>query len=256
MENTNIDKSIYNVFDIGNKVKELYYIIAENEGEVDDEQFSLLQFQKNEIKQNGIDIIHVRDKIQSVSDMLSKQIERLTELKAKKDKQIVAIEKALMWVLLNFGEQDKKGIWRLDLDIAQLSTRKNPESVVIEDEALVPNEYKKFDLIIKDLTIKQLKQIKELLYSEEYPPIENLSKDNIKETQKVSKKELKPKLVELENNREIILGVKQLLEEEFEKEVVTKEYYDNASQELQEKIDMLPDYGAYIKEGDLNLNIK
>lgn len=256
MQNTPLEKSIHNIYDIGIKVKELYNIIEENDGEVDDEQYSQLHFEKSEIKKVGCDILSLRNIIDSQSDMIVDEITRLLELKAKKDKQIVNIEKALMWVLLNFGEQDKKGIWRLDLDIAQLSTRKNPESIVIEDEALVPNEYKKFDFLIKDLTIKQLEQIKELLYSEEYPPIENLSKDNIKETQKVSKKELKPKLVELEHDRDMLLDTKQLLEESFEKELVTKDYYDNASQELQEKIDMLPDYRAYIKEGALNLVIK
>lgn len=245
MEQTNIDKNIYNVFDIGNKVKELYYIIAENEGEVDEEQYSLLQFQKNEIKQNGIDIIHVRDKIQSVSDMLSKQIERLTELKAKKDKQIVAIEKALMWVLLNFGEQDKKGIWRLDLDIAQLSTRKNPESVVIEDESLVPNDYKKFEYTIKDLTFEQAEIIQKLFAGDlEINKIEQISKFNVelKLNQKVSKKELKPKLVESEL-------LKEKLKKDFETGVIDELEFDQINDEI-------TNYGAYIKEGDLNLVIK
>jgi len=246
MQNTELEKSIHNIYDIGIKVKELYNIIEENDGEVDDEQYSLLQFEKSEIKKVGCDIITVRDGIQSVSDMLSKQIERLTELKAKKDKQITNIEKALMWVLLNFGEQDKKGIWRLDLDIAQLSTRKNPESVVIEDEALVPNEYKKFDLIIKDLTSEQLEEIGNLLETS------SLNKrnsgedvcviDNVRITPKVSKKELKPKLVELQKDIDN-------LENKYSNEEITTEEY-------RESLETIPNLGAYIKEGDLNLVIK
>lgn len=242
MQNTELEKSIHNIYDIGIKVKELYNIIEENDGEVDDEQYSLLQFEKSEIKKVGCDLIGLTNIIKSQNDMIDFEINRLEELKAKKDKQVKNIEKALMWVLLNFGEQDKKGIWRLDLDIANLTTRKNPESVVIEDEALVPNEYKKFDFLIKDLTIKQLEQIKELLYSEEYPPIENLSKDNIKETQKVSKKELKPKLVELQKDIDN-------LENKYSNEEITTEEY-------RESLETIPNLGAYIKEGDLNLVIK
>jgi len=246
MQNTELEKSIHNIYDIGIKVKELYNIIEENDGEVDDEQYSLLQFEKSEIKKVGCDIITVRDGIQSVSDMLSKQIERLTELKAKKDKQIVNIEKALMWVLLNFGEQDKKGIWRLDLDIANLSTRKNPESVVIEDESLVPNDYKKFDFTIKDLTSEQLEEIGNLLETS------SLNKrnsgedvcviDNVRITQKVSKKELKPKLVELQKDIDN-------LENKYSNEEITTEEY-------RESLETIPNLGAYIKEGDLNLVIK
>lgn len=246
MQNTELEKSIHNIYDIGIKVKELYNIIEENDGEVDDEQYSQLQFEKSEIKTVGCDLIGLTKIITSQNDMLDFEIERLELLKAKKKKQIANIEKALMWVLLNFGEQDKKGIWRLDLDIANLTTRKNPESVVIEDEALVPNEYKKFDFLIKDLTIKQLEQIKELLYSEEYPPIENLSKDNIKETQKVSKKELKLTLQELQNK------INKINDKLFGDDMLSEEQKN----ELEAEKEKLPDYGAYIKEGDLNLVIK
>lgn len=243
MQNTELEKSIHNIYDIGIKVKELYNIIEENEGEIDDEQYSLLQFEKSEIKKVGCDIITVRDGIQSVSDMLSKQIERLTELKAKKDKQIKNIEKALLWVLLNFGEQDKKGIWRLDLDIAQLSTRKNTEKTIVEDESLVPNEYKKFDLEIKDLTKLELEAIESFMkgWNQSKLEIDNVITET-KITQKVSKKELKPKLVELQKEIDNI-------ENEYNNEQITTEEYTQLLEEI-------PNLGAYIKEGDLNLVIK
>lgn len=81
-----------------------------------------------------------------------------------------------------------------------------------------------------------------MLYSEEYPPIENLSKDNIKETQKVSKKELKPKLIELQKD------IDNLESKYSNEEIDTEEY--------RESLETIPNLGAYIKEGDLNLVIK
>ncbi len=244
MQNTELEKSIHNIYDIGIKVKQLYDIIEENEGEIDDEQYSLLQLEKSEIKKVGCDIIGLKNIINSQSVMLSDEINRLSELKAKKDKQIANIEKALMWVLLNFGEQDNKGIWRLDLDIANLSTRKNPESVVIEDESLVPNDYKKFDYTIKDLTFEQLEQI-QLIFNPDNNDLINfeiLQKLENKLIQKVSKKELKPVLAELQT-------ITDKIEQEYKVQFLNDEEYRS-------KLESLPNYGAYIKEGDLNLVIK
>ncbi len=249
MQNTELEKSIHNIYDIGIKVKELYHIIEENDGEVDDEQFSLLQFEKNEIKKVGCDLIGLTNIITSQNDMIDFEINRLEELKAKKDKQIVNIEKALMWVLLNFGEQDKKGIWRLDLDIANLSTRKNPESVVIEDESLVPNDYKKFDLIIKDLTSEQLEFFQKFFAGDIIPEeIDKIQALNIegKTIQKVSKKELKLTLQELQNK------INKINDKLFGDDMLSEEQKN----ELEAEKEKLPDYGAYIKEGDLNLVIK
>lgn len=233
----NLEKNIHNIYDIGIKAKELYHIIEENEGEIDDEQYSLLQFEKSEIKTVGKDILSLYNIIDSQLSMILNEKMRLEDLELKKEKQLEKIRKALMWVLLNFGEQDKKGIWRLDLDIAQLSTRKNPESVVIEDESLVPNDYKKFDYSIKNLSKEDLNFIEKLVFNSfEY------KEEDLKITQKVSKKELKPVLVELQQNTSKI-------ENDYKIGALDDESY-------RECLETIPNLGAYIKEGDLNLVIK
>lgn len=248
MQNTELEKSIHNIYDIGIKVKELYNIIEENEGEIDDEQYSLLQFEKSEIKKIGCDLIGLTNIINSQANMISIEITRLSELKAKKDKQILNIEKALMWVLLNFGEQDKKGIWRLDLDIVNLTTRKNPQTVVIEDENLVPNDYKNYEIQIKQITNKGLELVKDLLKF--FPNQEHIFINN-----KVSKTRLKPKLEELKNNTEHLLNLKKLTEEKNESELLEGNF-EESIQLIKQQLESLPNYGAYIKEGDLKLVIK
>lgn len=240
MSNTSLSTSLNSIYNLGEVINNLYSIIAEAEGEIDDEQFSFLQLNKNEVTKIGMDIVHLKNTIEFQSAMINAEIERLQQLKAKRDKEVENIQRALMYVLLNFGEQDKKGIWRLDLNLAQLSSRKNPESVVIEDESLVPNEFKTFDLSIKGLDNKELEILQKLFAGDILPEeVEDISKFNIelRYTTKISKKDLKVKLQEEDIDSKYEAG--QLTDEEY----------------AELKANQV-DLGASIKKGDLNLVIK
>lgn len=243
MDINKLNSDLNSIYNLGAKVHNLYEIIKDSEGEVDDEQFAQLQISKEEIFEVGRDITSLKTIIEGQTDTLDKEIKRLQDLKVWREKQSTNIEKALMYILLNYGEQDKKGIWRLDLGTTVLSSRKNPDKTIVEDESKIPNNYKKFDFILSNLTYDELEDLKQLLFNKELPPIETLKEENSKINQKIPLKELKP-----------------LLEELKEKELKIKANLKNCNisdvEELTLELEALPNYGAYIKEGELNLIIK
>lgn len=248
MNITKLNSDLNSVYNLTGKINQLYSLVEEAEGEITDEQLKELDINKEEVIQIGKDCIQLTNLLSGQDDMLDKEIKRLQDLKAWRAKQVVNIEKALLYLLLSFGEQDKKGIYRLDLGIAILSTKRNPESVEIENESLVPNDYKKFDLLLKDLNSNQLEILYTVLRSDyiknlfEEEKEDQITNDITKTTPKIVKKELKPVLQEIKDKV-------NKLKEDWAQDLITDDTYKT-------EIEALPDYGAKIKDGVLNLVIK
>lgn len=243
MDITKLNSDLNSMYNLGAKIHQVYEIVSDTEGDITDEQWEQLQCNYQECKQLGQDTLYLKTILEGQSNTIQNEINRLTLLKEKRDKQVANIEKALLYILLNFGEQDKKGIWRLSLETAELSSAKNPDSVEIIEEALVPNEFKKFDYLIKDLNKQELDYIIKILSTKEIldEPIE-INQDNIKITQKVVKKDLKPKLEELD------IKVENLVKQ-YNEEVISEEDYKIA-------LEALPSYGAQISKGKIRLKIQ
>ena len=246
MDINKLNSDTNNVYQLTGKINQIYELVKEADGVIEEDTLKALEINKQEVLNIGKDIFSLNNVITGQVDMIDKEIKRLTDLKAWREKQQENIQKTLLYLLLNFGEQDKKGIWRLDLGVVLLSSKKNPESVEITNEAEVPNDFKKFDFTVKDLSYDELEQLKKLFNCE---PVEvdldflsKLGSDNIKETQKISKTDLKPKVKE---NKERL----EELAEKLSNELITEEEF-NLEKEA------LPNYGARIKEGDLKLVIK
>lgn len=241
---SNLDSQLYSVFNSSTNIQRLYEIVEnELDGEVNDYIEQELELNHEVVRTQSSDLLDLKGIINSQVSYLDEEIKRLQELKAWREKQKEKIEKMILYILLNFGEQDKKGIYRLDLGKYNLSTKKNPSSVEIIDSELIPVKFKKFDFTFKNLTMKDLESIKELLPGwNKHREICLKEPFETKEEGKVVKKELKVAIEEQEEK------LKEL-NNKLSKEEITQEEYDEEYQKL-------PNLYAHIKEGALNLVIK
>lgn len=70
------------------------------------------------------------------------EIQRLSELKASYARGHERLEKYVISVMEELVPQPKKGAKKLEGSIGVLTLKKNPDSVAIEDETLIPRQYK------------------------------------------------------------------------------------------------------------------
>lgn len=172
------------IFSISEDILEILNRASENDGylEPDDEQ--MLQIKRNDLEGKVISYKGAISYLETDILVADEEIKRLSKLIERRNKLIETLKANLLQALLLFGEEDKKGIKRLKFSTFELSTRKNPPSVKIEDEDMLDNRFKLVDVKFSNLTTQQLVKLKQCL--DEF----GLSLP-VKEEIKVSKTEIK-----------------------------------------------------------------
>ena len=126
------DLTLYN---ITNKFAELMDM-AEN-GELTEEQYNALGEQLTlELQQKGSGIIGYTQNKEAFIEAVDFQIKRLQDLKKARQNKL---EKFKQYVKENM---DRLGITKMDTELGTLSIAKNPMSVEIENEEVIPKEFK------------------------------------------------------------------------------------------------------------------
>lgn len=121
-------------------------VIEEAEGEMTPEMEKYLTINGDKLESTVVSYKGIMDILESNMEMADKEIKRVQAFKALKQNAHDRFKKALLQALLLFGEEDKKGIKRLQFETLKLSTRKSV-SVEIEDEGKLDAPYYKIDVI-------------------------------------------------------------------------------------------------------------
>lgn len=208
--------------------------IEENEGELTPELEIKLKITEDRLEEQVIEMNNIINFIQSGLDAAEKEMFRIIEYKKRKEKLLYNIKHNLLQALLLFGQEDKKGVKRLQFSGLELSTRKS-SSIEILNANLIPDKYKKVDVSIKNLTLNQLESLKTIdcsaFETQEERDTINYILNQIEEKIKISKTELKPDLEE-----KTIMFNKEYDEalNNFKLGIITEEEFDRIDKELNE----------------------
>jgi hypothetical protein len=141
-------KSLYN---ISEDLMELLHKIheeSEETGEVSKDTEELLVISQNELSTKVVGYREVMKKWKGENNAIDEEIARLESLKEYNEKGTERLTAALLQATLLFGQEDKKGIKRLDLGLNKLSTRRS-KSIQINDEDEIDDKFKTVTVTLK-----------------------------------------------------------------------------------------------------------
>lgn len=163
-----------NLFDINQTYLQIISEIEEAGGEATPELETALVITREDMLQKVTNYKWVIDKIQGDIDLADAEIIRLEAFKDSKQKSIERLQYLLMQTLLLFGQEDNKGIKRLQCGTVTLSTRKSPPSVNITSEEDIPDAYKTVDVTVQNLDIETAQSLINTLTKKELPHKANI----------------------------------------------------------------------------------
>lgn len=147
-----------NLFNITNEMIELRnQLETENEFSDNETELKIIE-NKLEIKQEELSdkiqgYLHVIDQAEAQANMGLRELNRVQEFVDRKQHIADRLNGALLQALLLFGEEDNKGIKRLEIGTNRLSTRRS-SSIEITNEELVSDDVKLCDVEFKNLTVE------------------------------------------------------------------------------------------------------
>lgn len=229
----------YQLYKISEKYLNLLQDIENNEGELTEELENELKISNEELESSVIDFCNIKNGLQSDIDAVNKELLRLTEFINRKQKLINTINHNLLNALILFGQEDKKGVKRFKYGTFELSTKKS-KSIEIINRDEVPDEFKKVDIFISNLTLNQLKILKlvfsnNTLTSEEFKEFSNIG-NLLKEDIKVSKIDLKPVI---EDQQILLNNELEIAESLFRNGNITEEDYKKSIEDINLKYPLL-----------------
>lgn len=125
-----------NIFQINQQYLQIAQILEENGGEITEELESELAINREQLETKGINYALVIRQIDGESEILDREIKRLQGLKKAKDNVLERLKNTIKDAMLLHGVDSIKG------DLINLSIRKSPASVIVENEDLIPDSYK------------------------------------------------------------------------------------------------------------------
>lgn len=141
-------KSSKSLYDISEELLSIINQLQEESdetGEISAESEELLVISQGELaaKAGGYRAIMAQKDAEVA--MIDEEIARLQKWKSQNEAINKRLEANLLQAVLLFGEEDKKGIKRLEVGLSRLSTRRS-KSINIIDEALVPDNHKTIEI--------------------------------------------------------------------------------------------------------------
>jgi hypothetical protein len=163
-----------NLFDINQTYLQIISEIEDMGGEATPGLEEALAITREDMLQKVTNYKWVIDKIQGEINLADNEIIRLEAFKDSRQKSIERLQYLLMQSLLLFGQEDNKGIKRLQCGTVTLSTRKSPPSVQIADEASIPDAYKTVDITVQNLDVETAQSLINSLTKKELPHKANI----------------------------------------------------------------------------------
>lgn len=124
-----------NIFQINQEYLQLATILEENGGEITEEIEEQLKLNRDNLENKGINYALVIRQLDGESEILDREIKRLSAMKKAKDNALERLKNTIKDAMILHGIESIKG------DLINLSLRKSPASVIIEDENSIPDNY-------------------------------------------------------------------------------------------------------------------
>jgi len=129
--------------------------LEQNGGEITPDIEELLSINKDQLQTKGVNYALVVRQLLGESEMIDKEIERLTKMKKAKEGSVDRLKHSLKSAMELYGIESIKG------DFIQISLRKGREVVQIDNEDSIPKKY----INKKITTAPDKKAIKEAIES-------------------------------------------------------------------------------------------
>ena len=143
------------------ELSRLYEVIEnELEGETNDYIDNKLQFDRENVEEGCNNLLELRQLLEGQYNFAAKEIERLNKIVEQREREINRIEEIIRYTLIKFGEKDKKGVFKMNLNKYILSTRRS-QVTEIDDIEKIPSQYVKWkgDFNFDADTYKKAKEI-------------------------------------------------------------------------------------------------
>ena len=135
-------KSLYN---IEQNYLELAAELEESEGELTPELEERLVVHQEEAENKLTSYQNLIAELEAQAIMADEQMKRIQAFKKSKQVTIDKLKASMLQAVLLFGEEDKKGIKRLEYGTLRLSTRKSTFLDVVNEE-VIPDKFLKIDI--------------------------------------------------------------------------------------------------------------
>ncbi len=109
-----------------------------------------IEIKREELSTKVEGYLHIIQQADAQADMGERELERVNTFVRRKERIATRLRAALLQALLLFGEEDAKGIYRMETGTHKLSTRRS-QSVNILDSNDVPTDCKLYDVKFKNL---------------------------------------------------------------------------------------------------------
>lgn len=177
------------------KISEEYLDIISQleEGEITPELEDQLKITREELEKKGINYCFMIRNLESKINMVDSEIQRISNLRKDLEYKHNKLKETLLQALLMFGKEDKltpkqkaegkEPVKRLEFGTFRLSTRRSVSTKVTSD-FLIDDKYKKANLTVKDLTIEDLRIVRDMIFEKGYKNLneeEKIMKTSIKE---------------------------------------------------------------------------
>lgn len=172
-----------NLFNIGKEFQDLMDLLDHElmtEGQISDETSTALEIKREELGEKVANYRWVITTLDSHENMAKTEIDRINGFVKRVQNKKEALKKALLYALINYGDEQANGVRKLEFDTVKLSTRKS-KVVQVKDETEVPEAHKTFTIKVSGSDWKSVSQVLEDL-GIEYTLKDDVSKTSIKDT--------------------------------------------------------------------------
>lgn len=130
------------LFNITTDRRHILEALEAADGEATPELAEALAINRAEFESKSESYGYIMRKLETDQAAIDSEISRLTALKKSKVNQYARLEERLLEAVLLYGDEGKNGNKYYEVGTFRFRTQRNPKSVDITDEALVPDEFK------------------------------------------------------------------------------------------------------------------
>lgn len=125
-----------NIFQINQEYLHIAAILEDNGGEITPDVEEALTINREQLQSKAINYALVIRQIDGEASLIDAEIKRLQALKKAKDNTVERMKNTIKDAMILHGVDKIQG------DLINLSIRKSPDSVIVEDESKIPDTYK------------------------------------------------------------------------------------------------------------------
>lgn len=144
------------LFNITLERRQIMEALEASDGEATPELAEALAVNREDFEAKAESYAIIMRKLETEQDAIDSEISRLTALKKSKVNQYARLEENLLTAVLLYGEEGKNGNKFYEVGTFRFRTQRNPKSVELTDESLIPDEFKvqKITYTVSKTTIK------------------------------------------------------------------------------------------------------